>query len=135
MLPTVRYTTSTFTTHIHWGPNEPPLGAKQPPRGPNEPPLGAKQPPRGPNDPPPPLMQQHTLWPDLLSLLVDDVDVCVGDVVEDLVVYGLLHVDTGPVLCPLPCQEREQGPHLGRLWGEHSKDASCLYSCQVNAYM
>ena len=115
-----------------WVPNDHPEG-QMTPLGCQTTTPGAKQPPRGPNDPP--LMQQHTLWADLLSLLIDDVDVCVGDVVEDLVVYGLLHVDTGPVLCPLPCQEREQGPHLGRLWGEHSKDASCLYSCQVNAYM
>ena len=68
----------------------------------------------------PPLLQHHTLWPDLLSLLIDDVNVGVGDVVEDLVVYGLLHVDTGPVLCPLPRHEREQGPNLGWLWGEQS---------------
>ena len=57
----------------------------------------------------------HSTAADLLSLFIDDVHVGVGDVVEDLVVDALLHVDTGPVLGPLPRQEGEERPDLGRL--------------------
>ena len=51
----------------------------------------------------------------LLSLFIDNVLLSVCDVVEDLVVDVLIHLDAGPVLGSLSGQEREQRAHLRRL--------------------